>query len=104
MREVITSIESAGAELVVLDSAPIGPVGDTIDLARNVDAAIVVVRSRSARIDQVEQAVSDVRDTQTPVLGLVLNGVSGADDGYGYGAGKYGYGYGATGTARAATN
>jgi hypothetical protein len=38
------------------------------------------------------------------VLGLVLNGVSGADDGYGYGAGKYGYGYGATGTARAATN
>ncbi|MFZ4432117.1 MAG: polysaccharide biosynthesis tyrosine autokinase [Microthrixaceae bacterium] len=104
MREVITSIESAGAELVVLDSAPIGPVGDTIDLARNVDAAIVVVRSRSARIDQVEQAVSDVRDTQTPVVGLVLNGVSGADDGYGYGAGKYGYGYGATGTARAATN
>lgn len=104
MREVITSIESAGAELVVLDSAPIGPVGDTIDLARNVDAAIVVVRSRSARIDQVEQAVSDVRDTQTPVLGLVLNGVSGADDGYGYGAGKYGYGYGATGNARAATN
>jgi hypothetical protein len=34
----------------------------------------------------------------------VLNGVSGADDGYGYGAGKYGYGYGATGNARAATN
>ncbi len=95
MRDVITALEAGGVELVVLDSAPVGPVGDTVDLARNVDAALVVVRSRVARIDQVEQAVADLRSTQTPVAGLVLNGVADADDRYGYGRyGRYGYGYG----------
>jgi len=99
MRDVITALEASGAELVILDSAPVGPVGDTVDLARNVDAALVVVRSRVARFDQVEHAVEDLRGTQTPVMGLVLNGVAGVDDRYGYGRyGQYGrYGYGSTG-------
>ncbi len=102
MRDVVTALEASGAELVVLDSAPVGPVGDTVDLARNVDAALLVVRSRVARVDQVEHAVDDLRGTQTPILGIVLNAVSDADDryGYGYGYGRYGYGYGASGPTR----
>ncbi len=101
MRDVVTALEASGAELVVLDSAPVGPVGDTVDLARNVDAALLVVRSRVARIDQVEHTIDDIRGTQTPILGIVLNGVSDADDRYGYGYGRYGYGYGASGPTRA---
>ena len=100
MRDVVTALEASGAELVLLDSAPVGPVGDTVDLARNVDAALLVVRSRVARVDQAEHAVDDIRGTQTPILGIVLNAVSDADDRYGYGYGRYGYGYGASGPTR----
>ena len=103
MRDVVTALEAGGAEVVIIDSAPVGPVGDTVDLARNVDAALVVVRSRVARIDQVQHAVEDLRSTQTPVVGVVLNDVAHGDDRYGYGYGRYGYGYGYGSTGPAET-
>jgi len=97
MAKVLNELEEGGCELVLLDSAPVGPVGDTIDLARNVDGALVVVRSGEAVIDHVADVVDRIRETDTPVAGFVLNGVDRSDETYGYG---YGYGYGSTDSAR----
>jgi capsular exopolysaccharide synthesis family protein len=71
------------ADLVLLDSAPLLPVGDTIGLARHVDAMIVLTRA-----DVVTRpALKDLRRTlevcETVKLGFIFTGAD-TEPGYGY--------------------
>jgi len=94
MKNVVSELVTGGAEIVLIDSAPVEPVGDTVDLVRNADAALFVVRAHSSTGDRVGAALDSIGATGTPVMGIVLNALRTADlaSGSAYG---YGYGYGA---------
>ena len=93
-------------EYVIIDSAPIGIVTDTEELARYADASLVVIRQDVVPVRTINDTIDMLNNTHSKVLGCVLNdarghGSSGTSHyGYGYGYGnrerkyKYGYGYG----------
>jgi capsular exopolysaccharide synthesis family protein len=108
MGEVIETILSSGADFIILDTAPVVPVSDTLSLLRHANRVIVVaVPGRTGR-HALEQSIDRVTRLGASVLGIVLNGFNpkipgyyynyaagGAAYGYGgYGYGRYGYGYG----------
>ena len=82
-------------DVIVLDSAPLLPVADTLAMLPHVTALVMVVNLRRANRRSVMNALNRVRRVAPPVVGLVGTDVterSGAQrHGYGYG---YGYGYG----------
>ena len=85
---------------VVIDSPPVIPIPDTVQLADKVDGVILAVKARATPREVVARALDDLY--QKPVLGLVLNDIDGKlavakGGGYGYG---YGYGYGRYGYGR----
>jgi Mrp family chromosome partitioning ATPase/capsular polysaccharide biosynthesis protein len=84
------------ADIVIVDTAPILPVSDTISLSRHVDAALVVVHATLAR----RRVLAETRAALDVFPGRVLGFVETASDRdrgragarYGYGSG-YGYGH-----------
>ncbi|MDP8223666.1 MAG: polysaccharide biosynthesis tyrosine autokinase [Candidatus Lernaella stagnicola] len=84
---------------VIVDSPPIIPIPDTVQLADMVDGVLVAVKARVTPREVVARALDDLY--QKPLMGIVLNDIEGRLSmakgnayGYGYGYGKYGYGYG----------
>jgi general secretion pathway protein A len=85
---------------VILDSPPVIPIPDTVQLADMVDGVLMAVKARDTPREVVQRALDDL--FRKPILGMVLNDIDGrlavakgGRYGYGYGYGKYGYGYGA---------
>lgn len=76
-------------DVVVLDSAPVLGLADTITLGRLAEAVIVVVRERVSSRRAVQDSVARIRNARLPVIGFVLNDVDVRAHAYGYG---YGYG------------
>ena len=96
-------------DYVIIDSAPIGVVTDTEELAQYADASLLVIRQDVVPVRTINDTIDMLNNTRAKVLGCVLNdakghGASGTSHyGYGYGYGgrygkygkyKYGYGYG----------
>lgn len=82
------------ADVLLLDTAPVLPVADTLVLGRMATGAVLVVESRRTPITSVQQAKDALTRNQTRLLGVVLNKVQSRDmSSAGYG---YGYGYGDT--------
>lgn len=89
MREVCQDI--AGAfDIVIVDTAPLLPVADTLGLAPLVDGAILVVRAGKTPVERVRAAADALRAVGAPVLGGVLS-MTEPQNSRSYG---YGYGYG----------
>ena len=82
-------------DVIILDSAPLLAVADTLAIAPLVSAAVMVVSMREANRRSLNHALQLLRRANVPVLGLVANMVSPRGDqhrgGYRYG---YGNGYG----------
>lgn len=73
-------------DYVIVDSAPILPVSDSVALAGAVDGVIVVAQAGRASDDQVVGTVERLVRVSAPILGLVLNQASKANNGsYAYG-------------------
>ncbi len=84
---------------VVIDSAPVHAVSDTMLIIRYVEAVCLVVRAGKTPRRAVERAVQLLSEADARPAGVILNGVStpGAGYYYHYSTGKYGEGvYGAT--------
>jgi capsular exopolysaccharide synthesis family protein len=82
------------ADVVIIDTAPVLQVADTLVIGRMTAGALLVVESRRTPIGAVQHAKDALIRSQTRLLGVVLNKVRARDAGpSGYGAG-YGYGYG----------
>lgn len=83
------------AEIVIVDTAPVLPIADTLSIGRVVAGALLVVAAGETPIGAVETAKNALIRTQTRLFGVILNRFKprrgAADAGYGYG---YGYGYG----------
>jgi len=75
-------------ELVVIDTAPLSVVADTIPLMKHADGVIVVSRLGTSTRDSAEHLSDRLVSLGAPVLGVVVNDVRSRSDSY------YGYGYG----------
>lgn len=101
-------------EWIVVDSAPLLPVSDSIALSRSVDGTIVVAQAGRTTRRQLVGAIDQLQQVSASLVGLVFNRVSSKGRGYGgyaryggyagYGGYGYGgYGYGGYGRAPSAT-
>lgn len=80
-------------EFVIVDSSPILYVADGASVGRNVDGAIMVVRSHASRLPAVAVACERIDMLGIDLIGGVMVGVQSNLSGYGY---SYDYHYGAT--------
>ena len=84
-------------DFVIVDSAPILPVSDSVAVAGFVDAVVVVAHAGRVTKGDVQETLERLDRVAAPVIGLVLNQARAAkNDVYAYG------GYGTLGTAAAA--
>ncbi|MDR2204835.1 MAG: polysaccharide biosynthesis tyrosine autokinase [Flavobacteriaceae bacterium] len=79
-------------DFIILDTAPLLLVADTVLISKFADATIYVARSQYTEKSLIEFANRTVRDKKITNASMVLNDVSKENLGYGN---KYGYGYGA---------
>jgi succinoglycan biosynthesis transport protein ExoP len=71
------------ADILLVDSPPILPVSDAAALSARMDGLLLVVTPGTTTRKQVARAVELLDQVEAPLLGTVLNGVSGAEH-YGY--------------------
>jgi polysaccharide biosynthesis transport protein len=79
-------------DLVIVDSPPILPVVDALELSRQVDGVLVATLIGRTKRRGLNHAVELLNNVNAPLLGIVMSGMDKAAS-YGYG---YGYGYGET--------
>lgn len=89
-------------DFIVIDSAPLLPVSDSMIVGQTADAAIFVTMRNRSRIDRVKAAYDRLRDFNIPLLGTIVTATTlRGGTSYGYGGYGYGYGYGSYGGYRA---
>ncbi|MEU5532153.1 polysaccharide biosynthesis tyrosine autokinase [Streptomyces sp. NPDC020362] len=86
MAEVLRELAD-GYDVVIVDSAPLLPVADTIGLAPLADGVLLVVRASKTGRDQIRNAAESLSRTGVRILGTVFS-MSSAFKGK-----EYGYGY-----------
>lgn len=71
-------------DLVIIDSAPIIPVSDTVPLLARADRVVFVVRLRSALLSTIGKALHVVKRSASKAPLLVINGTRPSDGNYDY--------------------
>jgi polysaccharide biosynthesis transport protein len=80
-------------EHIILDSSPILAVADTLSLAPQVDAALILVRSGVTRKRALVRVREQLRRASARVLGTVINDVDLRMENYYTYSKRYDYGY-----------
>ena len=78
------------ADIVLVDTAPVLPVADTLVVGRLAAGALLVVEARETPVPAIQRAKDALTRNQTRILGLVLNRLRSQDATHSYG--YYGYG------------
>jgi tyrosine-protein kinase len=78
------------ADIVLIDTAPVLPVADTLVVGRFAAGAIMVIEARGTPVPAINRAKDALTRNQTRILGLVVNRLKSQDAAYSYG--YYGYG------------
>ncbi len=95
-------------DLILVDTPPCGVISDASIVAGATDAIIYIIRQDAVMQNDIRTGISSMLETDTRLLGCILNGATGGPGGYGnyykyggynkyyrYGySRKYGYGYG----------
>jgi tyrosine-protein kinase Etk/Wzc len=93
MRELFVYLRQE-FDVVVMDTAPVGMVGDALTLSQFADCSLYIVRQGVTHKKQIELVREFSSSNKLPKMGIVLNDIK-IRAGYGYyGYGRYGYGYG----------
>ncbi len=77
--QVMKSILAAAADhydLVIVDTPPVSSFADAHSLSRYSDGLVIVTRPNFTQKDMLLQTVSELKDSSTPILGFVVNGIS----------------------------
>ncbi|AZQ58461.1 polysaccharide biosynthesis tyrosine autokinase [Maribacter sp. MJ134] len=90
IKELIEKV-SIDYDYVVVDTAPLLVVTDTLLLTEYANHVLYVVRSGNTEKKVLQYPINLKKEGKLPSLAFVVNGVSSSNLGYG---GKYGYGYG----------
>ena len=64
---------AAGFDRIVIDTAPLIPVNDTLELGNLADSTFLVVRCNRTPSDIIQEAIRKLNQTGIPLTGLVLN-------------------------------
>lgn len=86
----ILSALAARASYVIIDTAPLLGVGDTLSLTRSVDAMVLVTRLNRLRKPMLGELARQLESAPVDVLGFVVTDAEAEEH---YGLGYYGYGY-----------
>jgi capsular exopolysaccharide synthesis family protein len=81
---------------VIIDSAPVNPVTDTVVLSTRVDGTVFVGRSLKSSMDQMRNAVRTIQAVNGRILGGVVNAVDMRRAEYRYSYSYRAYRYGGT--------
>lgn len=92
MRELLADVTSV-YEVVIVDSAPLLPVADTLGLLPAAGAVMLCVRSGQTTREQIQAARETLGRVRPAVSGLVVTGVLARDDHGGQGLYPYRYSY-----------
>ena len=94
--DMLLNALSGSVDLIIADTPPLGAVVDAAEIARRFDGAMVVLEYNRTRAKALKEAVALLKQTDTRILGCIINKAPGGKRGYGgyyrYG-GKYGYDY-----------
>lgn len=77
---------------IIIDSAPISPVSDSLIIGQHVNSALFVIKANSTPVMKVHQSLSRLTQHKIPVTGVVLNQLHKKQRQYEIGHG-YGYDY-----------
>jgi succinoglycan biosynthesis transport protein ExoP len=80
--ELLARIQAEG-HFLLIDSPPVLPVSDALVLSKRVDGTLLVCSSGSTGRKELSRAVEMLRQVDAPIIGTVLNGVTGQTS-YGY--------------------
>lgn len=82
-------------DVILMDTAPVGQVADTMSLNQLADVALLVVRFDGASLESIRDALTRLDKSGMRIMGCVVNGVKelGRRGTYGYYSGYGGYGY-----------
>lgn len=92
MRELLETIERAGADFILIDSPPVLPVADALALSQFTDGVLVLAMAGRTPKGHLIETLDRLRQVNAQLVGVVLNGVptKGRNSRY---YGGYGYGY-----------
>jgi Mrp family chromosome partitioning ATPase len=90
---VVIELLKKNAEVIIIDSPPIGLFPDSLAIARKVDEVLFVTRYGKVSRKVVKSLIESIHETGANLLGVVLNDLpQKKTPGYYY-SGYYGYGY-----------
>jgi len=93
VQELIARVQPA-YDYVVLDSAPVLPVGDTLALVQHAAATFIVARAEQSTAREVRDTARRLEGAGATIKGVIFNAVKKSRVGYGYGYYyKYNSGY-----------
>jgi capsular exopolysaccharide synthesis family protein len=72
------------ADIVLVDSAPLVPVGDAIPIANAVDGVLLVVKLGESRRDDLRRALKNLGTLRSKVIGVVITNAERPSDKYDY--------------------
>ncbi|MDO4747538.1 MAG: polysaccharide biosynthesis tyrosine autokinase, partial [Eubacteriales bacterium] len=72
MDELIIFLEKE-SDYIILDSAPVGILTDSVVLSKNVDASILIIKNDYARVDIINDAIEHLCENDIQIIGAVFN-------------------------------
>ena len=72
MQELIAFVR-AKSEYVILDSAPVGLLSDSAELAKYAESAVMIIRKDFARSDFIADALNNMSESDIQIIGGVFN-------------------------------
>jgi protein-tyrosine kinase len=76
---------AAQADVVLVDTPPVLPIADTLEIGRMAAGAILVVEARRTEINTAQRAKDALIQNQTRLLGVIVNKVPRDEVTFGYG-------------------
>ena len=61
------------SDYVILDSAPVGILTDSVVLSKNVDASILIIKNDFSRVDIINDAIEHLCENDIQIIGAVFN-------------------------------
>jgi tyrosine-protein kinase Etk/Wzc len=78
-------------DYVLIDTAPVLAVSDTLILGSHAGAVFMVARAGISSMGDIKESVKRCSQAGIPIKGVIFNGVMHRPGGYGYGYGRYRY-------------